>query len=392
MRIVTIALSLSLVWGGQVLAADDSPGEPSFSMPPGLADVQNNCIVRLRDDVSKLDVEGRTHGLLARANAMNAANGRANASLKHVYKHSIKGFTLDMPCDKAQSAFGDDAEVESFTPDSIMSASKVKPPKGTTTVSPQQTPWSVIRVGGPIDGEGRRAWVIDTGVDIVNADLHVDTSNAFSVFTDRRNAGFNDKNGHGTHVAGTIAAIDNNIDVVGIAAGATVVPVKVLDANGMGTASGVIAGVDHVAAHASPGDCANMSLGGGINQALDDAVVAASSNNGVFFAIAAGNDGDDANKHSPARANGPFVFTISAIDSDDNMPWWSNYGTPPIDYAAPGVNILSLKLGGGTTIMSGTSMATPAACGVLLITNGQPAFDGVAGMDPDGTPDPIVHL
>lgn len=390
MRIVTIALSLSLVWGGQVLAAEDSPGDPSFSMFPGLADVQNNCIVRLRDDVSKLDVEGRAHGLLARANAMNAANGRANASLKHVYKHSIKGFTLDMPCDKAQSAFGDDAEVESFTPDSIMAASKGRP-NVPTTVSPQVTPWSVKRIGGPVNGEARTAWVIDTGIDIGNADLNVDTSsNAFSVFTDRRNAGFNDKNGHGTHVAGTIAAIDNNIDVVGIAAGALVVPVKVLDTNGMGTASGVIAGVDHVAAHASPGDCANMSLGGGVNQALDDAVVAA-SNKGVFFAIAAGNDGDDANKHSPARANGPFVFTISATDSNDNMPWWSNYGTP-IDYAAPGVNILSLKLGGGTTIMSGTSMATPAACGVLLITNGQPASDGVAGMDPDGTPDPIVHL
>lgn len=391
MRIITIALSLGLVFAGQAFAADDLPDDPSFSMPPGLANVQNNCIVRLRDDVSSLDVEGLAHGLLKRANVMNTASGRANAALKYLYKHSIKGFTLNMPCDIAQAAFGDDAEVENFSPDGIMAASKGKPRGGTTTVSPQQSPWSVMRVGGPVNETAHTAWIIDTGVDIVNADLHVDTNNAFSVFTDSRNAGFNDKNGHGTHVAGTIAAIDNNIDVVGIAAGATVVPIKVLDANGMGTTSGVIAGVDHVAAHASPGDCANMSLGGGVNQALDAAVEAA-SNNGVFFTIAAGNDGDNANNHSPARANGPYVFTISAIDINNNMPSWSNYGNPPIDYAAPGVNILSLKLGGGNITMSGTSMAAPAACGVLLITNGLPNSGGVAVKDTDGNPDPIIHL
>jgi subtilisin family serine protease len=390
MRIISLTLTVGLVFAGQAFAANIS-GEPTFSMSPDLATVQNNCIVRLSDDVSSLDVEGRAHSLLKRANALNAANGRANASLKFLYKHSIKGFTLNLPCDKARAAFGDDADVKSFEPDGIMTATKGKPGGGTTPPPPsQQIPWSVARVGGPVDGTGHTAWIIDTGIDTANADLNVNTTHAFSVFKDRRNAGFNDKNGHGTHVSGIIAAINNNIDVVGVAAGAMVVPVKVLDANGSGTTSGVIAGVDHVASLASPGDCANMSLGGGVNQALDAAVVAASSN-GVFFTIAAGNDGGDANNHSPARANGPYVFTISAIDINDNMPSWSNFANPPIDYAAPGVNILSLKLGGGTTTMSGTSMAAPAACGVLLMTNGMPPnSSGVAGNDPDGEPDPII--
>ena len=155
--------------------------------------------------------------------------------------------------------------------------------------------------------------------------------------------------------------------------------------------SGVIAGVDWVAKYASDGDCANMSLGGSISQVLDDAVVAAAKSSGAFFVLAAGNDGDDANNHSPARANGTNVWTISATDSNDNMPSWSNYGNPPVDYAAPGVGIFSLWKNGGTNTISGTSMAAPHACAVIMMTNGAPAVDGNAGNDPDGYADPIIH-
>ena len=156
--------------------------------------------------------------------------------------------------------------------------------------------------------------------------------------------------------------------------------------------SGVIKGVDHVAANANPGDCANMSLGGGVSQTLDDAVVAASNASGAFFTLAAGNSGDDANNHSPARAHGSNVFTISAVDENNNMPSWSNYGNPPVDYAAPGVDIISLWKNGGTNRISGTSMAAPHACAVLMMTNGNPGTNGVAVNDPDGNPDPIIHF
>lgn len=134
-----------------------------------------------------------------------------------------------------------------------------------------------------------------------------------------------------------------------------------------------------------------MSLGGGVSQELDDAVVAASNSSGAFFVLAAGNDGDDANNHSPARANGNNIWTISATDANDVMASWSNYGSA-VDYAAPGVSIFSLWKDGGTNTISGTSMASPHACTVIMMTNGNPSTDGTASNDPDGNPDPIIHL
>lgn len=363
-----------------VLSTSAAAVEPTFPSNDEL-NVQNRCIVTFHDNIDASQVKGLAKGLAQ----------RANASVRHVYKNSIKGFTVNAPCHAAEKAFGGDMNVKRMSPDGVVSVSfKGKPGGGGSTG--QTTPWSVTRLGGPVSGAGYTAWVLDTGIDVDHGDLNVDTTYGFTAFTKGKDATFDDGNGHGTHVAGTIAAINNTQDVVGIAAGATVVPVKVLDSRGSGSYSGVIAGVDHVAAHASPGDCANMSLGGPVSQELDDAVVAAAKNSGAFFVLAAGNDGDHASNHSPARANGQNVYTISATDSSDNMPSWSNYGNPPVDYAAPGVSILSLRAGGGTTTMSGTSMASPAACAVIMLKNGNPSTDGTAGNDPDGNPDPIVHL
>ncbi len=174
-----------------------------------------------------------------------------------------------------------------------------------------------------------------------------------------------DQNGHGTHVAGTIAAYDNAFGVIGVAPGARVVAVRVLDRRGSGSNSGVIAGVDYVAANGRPGDVANMSLGGGISQALDTAVVNAAAG-GVKFAVAAGNDGANANNYSPARANGVNLFTVSAFSNGDAWASFSNFGNPPVDYAEPGVSIKSTWLSGGYNTISGTSMATPHLAGILL--------------------------
>ncbi len=388
-----IALSVGLALAGTVSVHAGQDNQPTFSANSDVLNVHNRCIVRLSDDISKFDVEGRARGMVARAQA--AGNGAA--AVQYTYKHSIKGFTVNMSCDQAQAAFGDDASIMRMTPDAVVSISAPPPGKGPGGGSDgggssQTTPWSVTRVGGPVDGTGYTAWVLDTGIDLDHGDLNVDTSKAFSAFTKGKDAGFDDGNGHGTHVAGTIGAIDNNLDVVGVAANATVIPVKVLDSRGSGTISGVIAGVDHVGANAQPGDCANMSLGGGANTDLDDAVKAAAQNSSAYFVLAAGNDGRHANNSSPARANGNRIFTISATDSSDRLASWSNYGNPPVDYAAPGVSILSTRKGGGTTTMSGTSMASPAACAVIMMRNGNPSTDGTASNDPDGNPDPIIHL
>ncbi|WP_193165733.1 S8 family serine peptidase [Microbulbifer hainanensis] len=366
--------------------------QPSFSVNPAVADVHNRCIVRFQDSYSGAEATSISHRLVAEARAA----GHSNASAQYIYRNTIKGLTINLPCSAAAAVFAGDTTIMHMTPDSVVSISA--PPSCTGPncgggSTAQVTPYGITRVGGPVDGSGHDAWVIDTGIDLDNPDLNVDASRGFSAITSGKSAGeIDDDHGHGSHVAGTIGAIDNGIDVVGVAANATVIPVKVLDHRGSGTTSGVIAGVDYVGANAAPGDCANMSLGGGVSQDLDDAVVAASQKSGAFFVLAAGNDGDDANNHSPARANGNNVRTISAIDSNDTMPSWSNWGNPPVDYAAPGVSILSIRAGGGTTTMSGTSMASPHACAVMMMTNGHPSTSGTANGDPDGDPDSIIHL
>lgn len=169
--------------------------------------------------------------------------------------------------------------------------------------------------------------------------------------------------------------------------GATVVPVKVLNSHGSGSYSGVIAGVDHVAANGKPGDVANMSLGGPPSDAVDKAVENAAGK-GIKFTLAAGNEGDDASNSSPARAKGDNIYTISAMDSNDNFASWSNYGSP-VDYCAPGVAIRSTWKDGGYNTISGTSMAAPHAAGVLLL--GEPNASGYVKNDKDGNRDPIIH-
>lgn len=320
------------------------------------------------------------------------------SAVKHNYRYSVKGFAARLS-DGQVASLRSDERVDFIEQDRYVMLS---PPRAQDSFwciyfgigcdtgggDPQETPYGITRVGGPADATGLTAWVIDTGVDLDHDDLTVDTQRSTSFVAAEPSA--DDGNGHGTHVAGTIAALDNDIDVVGVAAGARVVAVKVLSSAGSGTTSGVIDGVDYVAQNAAPGDVANLSLGGGTSTALDNAVKNAAAN-GIYFALAAGNDGEHANNSSPARANGANIYTISAIDSNDDFASFSNYGNPPVDYAAPGVSVKSLWKNNGTNTISGTSMASPHAAGVLLLTGGSPMADGTANGDPDGTADPIIH-
>jgi len=307
-----------------------------------------------------------------------------NFEIKNTYAETIKGFCVKLS-DEDANKLRNDKNVKYFEPDRIVALAKPAPQPPA-----ESTPWGITRVGGGATYTGVNvAWIIDSGIDLDHPDLNVNVALSKD-FTGSR-VGAEDENGHGTHCAGTVAAIDNTIGVVGVAAGATVVAVRVLDRRGSGAYSGVIAGVDYVGATAKAGDAANMSLGGPVSDALDAAVLAA-SNKGIFFALAAGNESDHASNHSPARVNGTNIFTVSAMDSADKFAYFSNYGNPPVDYCAPGVNIYSTYKGGGYTTMSGTSMASPHVCGILIIKGKNIVTNGYVTSDPDGNPDPIAHI
>lgn len=347
------------------------------------AAIPSKYIIVLKDDMSivgdKVKSRGRALGLLKKNNV-------AESDLEFVYSKAIQGFSVAISAQTAAKLVKD-PDVKYIERDMPINLSPItiaaKPSGGGTTTSPMQTtPWGITAVGSFANGTGKRAWIIDTGIDLTHPDLIVGRTLGFSAFTSGKDANLNDGNGHGTHVAGTVAALNNTIGVVGVAAGATVIPVKVLDSRGSGTTSGVIAGIDHVAAQGLAGDVANMSLGGAYSKALNDAVLKASAV--VKFAVAAGNDASDAINYSPASLNAPNVYTISAYSEGGFFASFSNYGSP-VDYSAPGVNIRSTWKGGGYNTISGTSMATPHVWGILLL--GSISSNGTVTGDRDNSPD-----
>jgi subtilisin family serine protease len=203
-------------------------------------------------------------------------------------------------------------------------------------------------------GAGVTAYVIDTGVRITHSTFGGRASYGKD-FVDNDNTA-QDGNGHGTHVAGTIAGSQ-----YGVAKAAKIVAVRVLDNNGSGTLAGVAAGIDWVAANAVKPAVANMSLGGSANATLDSAVQKAIAK-GVTFAVAAGNSNANASGFSPARV--PEAITVGATTNTDARASYSNYGSL-LDIFAPGSNITSAwnTSDTATNTISGTSMATPHVVG-----------------------------
>jgi subtilisin len=277
-----------------------------------------------------------------------------------------------------------DETIEAIEPDRIIALSHCF-----TVVAPRLITWNIERIGYG-NGIGKRAWVIDSGIDFDHPDLTVDVSKSKSFISGVTSA--EDENGHGTHVAGVIGAKNNTIGVLGVASGATLVSCRVLDKEGSGALSNIIQALSYISANATAGDVVNMSVGDedGISEILDRQVQAVAAK-GILIAIAAGNEKEAANKYSPGRANGTNIFTVSAVDSLDNFASFSNFGNDVVDYAVPGVRILSTYIGNKYAYMSGTSMAAPHMAGLLLLKGTAITKSGVAKNDPDGTPDPIAH-
>jgi subtilisin len=306
---------------------------------------------------------------------------RYAARVDHVYRSAVRGYSAQMS-DQAAAKVAQDARVASVERDQVVS------------IDAQTLPTGIDRIDGEVSstvaGNGSGAVnvdvaVIDTGIDLKHTDLNVVGGKNCSTGTS-----YADGNGHGTHVAGTIGAKDDGNGVVGVAPGARLWAVRVLNNQGSGTRSGIICGIDWVTARGDI-EVANMSLGGSgtdsacrttgsSGDAYHDAIcrsVAA----GVTYAVAAGNESDNAAKHVPAAYD--EVITVSALadfngkpgggaaatcrsDVDDTFADFSNYGSD-VDIIAPGVCIYSTWKGGGYNTISGTSMASPHVAGAAAL-------------------------
>ncbi len=316
---------------------------------------------------------------------------RIGGKVGFIYEHALKGFSINLP-PQAAKALERNPNVSYVVKDNLKYAFTQRIPTGIQRIFAEDNP--------KIDIEGtdnRRidvdVAVIDTGVDLDHPDLNVLTTGVDctgSPIKAKCRIGGDDDHYHGTHVAGTIGAIDNGFGVVGVAPGARIWPVKVLNKKGWGYSSWIIAGIDWVTENADKIEVANMSLGGeGYNRAEYEAIEGA-VNKGVAFAVSAGNKADDAANYSPAAFNN--VLTVSALadfdglpggnavasedseysfcrpDVDDTLADFSNWGES-VDIAAPGVCIQSTfpLEKGGYGVLSGTSMAAPHVAGALAL-------------------------
>ncbi|WP_243094963.1 S8 family peptidase [Thermus thalpophilus] len=260
--------------------------------------------------------------------------------------------------------------------------------------SAQTVPWGVERIGAPTTtakGGNVSVYVLDTGIKVGHEDL-TNLRGGYAVVKcrGRCQAAYDDDNGHGTHVAGTVAAVNNTVGVLGVAPAAELWAVKVLSGSGSGSISGIVQGLNWVIAHNNGGKpkVVNMSLGGGgtddqdglycpttrSQDAFHNAIQKAVCDYRITVVVAAGNEGDNAANHTPAAYD--EVITVSATNSQNDWPSWSNYG-PDVDLAAPGVSILSTWNTSTTAYntISGTSMATPHVAGAAaLVLSRYPSY------------------
>jgi subtilisin family serine protease len=336
--------------------ADASTQEAGVIRAAGSADaVRNSYIVVLKDnDVSSAAVDSTSRTLTA----------KHGGAVKQTWNSALRGFELSASEATARTYARDPrvAYVEANRRVHVFGTENNPPSYGLDRVDQRNLPLD-HKYTFPSTASNVHAYIIDTGI----RTTHQEFGGRAGVGTDTVGDGRNgqDCNGHGTHVAGTVGG-----STVGIAKAVRLVAVRVLDCNGSGTNAGVIQGIDWVTRNAIKPAVANMSLGGGASSTLD-AAVQRSINAGVTYALAAGNENQNACNTSPARVGA--AITVGATDASDNRASFSNFGTC-VDIFAPGVNIVSSFNNSDTAraTLSGTSMATPhvtGAAALVLATN-----------------------
>lgn len=311
-------------------------------------------------------------------------------SLGHVYKKALKGFSARIP-DALLVAVATDPDVAFIEPDRWVYAVGQEIPTGVERIGTLQN--TTANINGVDDRVDVDIAIIDTGIDLDHPDLNVfKSTNCTRLRNGCKDGQGNDGHGHGSHVAGIAAALDNTIGVVGVAPGARLWAVKVMSDNGTGYLSWIIKGIDWVTAHASEIEVANMSVAWrGYSPAAHTAIQNSVAKGIVYFA-AAGNESTDIYGSDGAFGTGddicpaafPEVAAISALNdtdgtwggrdgvgeygSDDSFASFSNSSSSnAIDLMCPGVGIYSTHKNAGYTTYSGTSMASPHAAGLAAL-------------------------
>ena len=324
----------------------DRDAEPAAAVGPRGRRISNNAALNARDAAELLPEWAGT------------ITGR--------FDNAINGFSAVMT--EAQAiALSQDSRVKFVEEDSIMEAlaTQTNPPWGLDRIGQRNLPLNQT-YSYTTNGTGVNVYIIDTGIRRTHQQFAGRALVGFDAIGDGQNT--NDCNGHGTHVSGTVGG-----STFGVAKNVHLFAVRVLNCNGSGTTSGVIAGVDWVTTNHNFPAVANMSLGGGASTALDNAVIN-SINSGVTYAIAAGNSNTNAANSSPARVGA--AITVGATTMSDARSSFSNFGSV-VDIFAPGSSILSSfnTSDTATATLSGTSMATPHVAGIAArVLQGNPGF------------------
>ncbi|GAB3903644.1 hypothetical protein GCM10028803_32440 [Larkinella knui] len=309
-------------------------------------------------------------------------HGLTDPNAQVLFSGESTGFLAHINASAAEQLKADPA-VELIEPDRIISLCSCVDVAVTSTLT-----WNVKQTGygrGDLN-PNKTAWILDTGIDLDHPDLNVDAARSKSFLTGKT---ADDENGHGTHIAGIIGAKNNTIGITGVASGATLVGLRVLDNEGEGKLSALVQAVSHVSTNGKAGDVVNISIGGEGTSTTLERVIKQAADKGILFAIAAGNDGESAEKFAPANIDHANVFTVSAMDQTGSFASFSNFG-PTVDVCAYGVRITSTYLNGKYATLSGTSMASPHVAGLLLIRGRAIPTNGFVRNDPDNKPDPIA--
>jgi subtilisin len=380
--LLTMAVAMLFACAAVVLAQATTPPAPLQRAEKGR--IPDNYIIVLKDDAGR-DAErnaGQGHEPVASDMAREH-----DLKVTDTYQSVLKGFVAKIPAQRL-SAVRSDPRVEFVTEDRVVRASAQRMPTGVNRIEADK---SSTRAGNGSGAVNADIAILDTGI-YEHRDLRV--SGGYNCMGSDSQA-WSDLNGHGTHVAGSAAAKDNRSGVVGVAPGARLWAIKVLDKNGSGTWSSVICGIDQVTTRANTIEVANLSLSGFVGPGADDGncgntnsdalhlAICNSVNAGVTYVVAAGNDGSNASNNAPAAYD--EVITVSALADyngqpsggapntcfqdpavDDDFASFSNFGSD-VDLGAPGVCIRSTWISGGYRTISGTSMASPHVAGTVAL-------------------------